>query len=82
MPGLLANIDKIADNIKNTRLIRQSGVVESVVGLVIEATGPSTRVGDSSRHPPGVMEESGSTLKLNLSLFFLKIISIFSLAVS
>lgn len=46
MPGLLANIDKIADNIKNTRLIRQSGVVESVVGLVIEATGPSTRVGE------------------------------------
>lgn len=46
MPGLLTNIDKIADGIKNVRLIRQSGVVESVVGLVIEATGPSTQVGE------------------------------------
>ncbi|UCE67774.1 MAG: FliI/YscN family ATPase [Candidatus Zixiibacteriota bacterium] len=46
MPGLITNIDKIADNIKNVRLIRQSGLVESVVGLVIEATGPSTQVGE------------------------------------
>jgi len=46
MPGLIANIDKITDSIKNTRLIRQSGVVESVVGLVIEATGPSAQIGE------------------------------------
>ena len=46
MPELLSNIDKISESIRNIRLIRQSGVVESVVGLVIEASGPATQVGE------------------------------------
>ena len=46
MSGLVANIDKITDHIRKIKLIKQSGFVESVVGLVIEAGGPSTRVGE------------------------------------
>jgi len=46
MPGLLSDIDKITRRLRTVNLIRQSGVVESVVGLVIEASGPPAQVGE------------------------------------
>lgn len=46
MPGLLSNVDKITDKLKHVQVVRQSGIVESVVGLLIEAKGPSTRIGE------------------------------------
>jgi len=46
MPGILADIDRIADAIGRVNLIRQSGVVVSVRGMVIESLGPPTQVGE------------------------------------
>jgi flagellum-specific ATP synthase len=46
VPGLLSDIDKITRRLRSVKLIRQSGVVESVVGLVIEASGPAAQVGE------------------------------------
>ncbi len=46
MPELLPDIDKITQRIRAVQLIRQSGVVESVVGLIIEASGPAAQVGE------------------------------------
>lgn len=39
-------MDKISSRIKAANLIRQSGVVESVVGLVIESSGPPVTIGE------------------------------------
>lgn len=46
MPGPLPDIEKITQRLRSVNLIRQSGVVESVVGLVIEASGPAAQVGE------------------------------------
>lgn len=46
MAGLFANVDLIADSIRDINLIRQSGVVVSVSGMVIESLGPPTQVGE------------------------------------
>ena len=40
------NIERISHRIKNTNLIRQSGVVESVIGTIVEATGPAVTIGE------------------------------------
>ena len=46
MAGLLTDTDRVVDSIRNINLIRQSGVVASVTGMVIEANGPPTLIGE------------------------------------
>ncbi|MEE9552999.1 MAG: FliI/YscN family ATPase [candidate division Zixibacteria bacterium] len=46
MSGLIANVDRIANSVREVNLIRQSGVVVSVTGMVIESLGPPTQVGE------------------------------------
>ncbi len=46
MPGPLPDLEKITQRLRSVNLIRQSGVVESVVGLLIEASGPAAQVGE------------------------------------
>ncbi len=44
--GLFDNVEKISHRALRTSLIRQSGVVEAAVGLIIEASGPPVTVGE------------------------------------
>jgi len=40
------NLDKVFERLKGISLIRQSGIVESAVGLIIEASGPPVTIGE------------------------------------
>ncbi len=46
MASLIEDVEKISRHIRNIKPIRQSGIVESVVGLIIEANGPPVSVGE------------------------------------
>lgn len=46
MPSIGDNIEHISHRIKSVNLIRQSGVVESVIGTIIEASGPAVTIGE------------------------------------
>jgi flagellum-specific ATP synthase len=44
--SISTNIDNLSRKVRSANLIRQSGVVESAVGLLIEASGPPVTVGE------------------------------------
>jgi len=46
MAGIFTDVDRIANGIRRTNLIRQSGVVVSVAGMVVESIGPPTQIGE------------------------------------
>jgi flagellum-specific ATP synthase len=45
-PMLTENLDKLGHRLRNVNPIRQSGVIDSAIGLVIEATGPPVTIGE------------------------------------